>query len=417
MYKSNKITRNLAAALAMLWLLAAGAQESGGRTLQALDVVGLEGERVLMTLTLSEPAPAPVVFTIDKPARLSLDLPDTHLGLVDRFRKIGIGKALSVAAVEAKGRTRVVVELADPAPYNVKVEGNKILVQLDSGAVATAANAAVSVAPQLAGALLPRGPAITNVDFRRGEKGEGRVVVTLADPKTGVDVNEVGGKVVARFKNAPLSDKQVKRLDVLDFATPVKYVDVQRAGSDTEITVTPAEGADFEQVAYQAGNVFTLELQPLTAEKVEERKKQHPQFTGERVSLSFQSVDIRSLLQIIADVAGTNMVVSDQVNGEIAMRLQNVPWDQALDIILRTKGLGMRQQGNVMLVAPLEELATRDKVELEAQKTNTELAPLRSELIQVNYAKAGELSKLLKGCGTATCATNAKNSILSDRGH
>ena len=411
MFKSKKYLKYLSAGLAVMWLLAAGAQESGGRTLQALDYTALEGDRVLLTLTLSEAAPEPVIFTIDKPARLSLDLPDTHLAIADRFRKIGIGKVRSVAAVEAKGRTRVVVELSDPSAYNVRVEGNKILVQLDNTASAAATVNIGTVAP-VVNSLLPKGPSVTNVDFRRGEKGEGRVVVTLADPKTAVDVSEIGGKVVARFKNVSLADTQLRRLDVLDFATPVKFVDVQRVGNDAEITVTAVDASDFEQVAYQSGNVFTLELQPLTEDKAAERKKLHPQFTGERVSLSFQSVDIRSLLQIIADVAGTNMVVSDQVNGEIAMRLQNVPWDQALDIILRTKGLGMRQQGNVMLVAPLEELATRDKIELEAAKTNTDLAPLRSELIQVNYAKATDIAALLKSAASG----NTRNSILSDRG-
>jgi type IV pilus assembly protein PilQ len=199
----------------------------------------------------------------------------------------------------------------------------------------------------------------------------------------------------------------VRRLDVLDFATPVKFIDTSRVGINAEISVTPITGGDFEQVAYQSGNLFTIELQPLTQEKLDERKLREPEYTGEKISLSFQSVDIRSLLQIIADVAGTNMVVSDAVSGDIAIRLQNVPWDQALDIILRTKGLGMRQQGNVMLVAPLTELAERDKIELEAQKQKTELAPLRTELIQVNYAKASDIAALLKA---------GEDSILSERG-
>ena len=174
------------------------------------------------------------------------------------------------------------------------------------------------------------------------------------------------------------------------------------------ITLTPVAGAEFEQAAYQAGNQFTIELQPLSADKKEEKKKDQPTYTGERITLSFQSVDVRSLLQIIAEVAGTNMVVSDSVQGEVAMRLENVPWDQALDIILRTKGLGLRQQGNVMLVAPLEELAAREKAELEVAKSKVDLAPLRSEIIQVNYAKASDLAALLK--------SGDKNSIVSERG-
>jgi len=399
--------------LAMLTLavpllpVAVSAQESSARSLQSVDFVTLEGERLLLTLTLSAPAPEPAVFTIDKPARLSLDLPETSLAMPERFKKINIGSVRAVAAAEAKGRTRVVVELTELVPYTVRVDGNKVLIQLDGGPVSVS-----GAAPTVSGRADPeitgsRAATISGIDFRRGEKGEGRVVVTLADPKTPVDVSERGATIVARFKNATLPDNLLRRLDVLDFATPVKYVDANRDGVNVEVLLTPVDKVDFEQVAYQSGNVFSLELHPVSQDEIEKRKKENPQFVGERVTLSFQSVDVRSLLQIIADVAGTNMVVSDSVSGEIAMRLQNVPWDQALDIILRTKGLGMRQQGNVMLVAPIAELAEREKVEMESSKQKTELAPLRSEIIQVNYAKASDLAKLLK---TAT------NSLLTARG-
>lgn len=387
-------------------LLSNAASADVSRVLQAVDFTSLEGDRVLLTLTLSEPAPEPVVFTIDKPARLSLDLPDTHLELAERFRKIGLGKAVSVAAAEAKDRTRLVVELTELTQYSVRVDGNRVLLQLGSGVTAApTASANASSAP--AAPQARPDPRISNVDFRRGEKGEGRVVVTLADVRTPVDVHEESGKIVARFKGTDLPDNLVRRLDVLDFATPVKYVDVRRDGVSSAIVVTPVDKMEFEQVAYQTGNIFTLELQPLTQDKIDERKKLQPQYTGERISLSFQSVEIRSLLQIIADVAGTNMVVSDTVNGDIAMRLQNVPWDQALDIILRTKGLGMRRQGNVMMVAPVAEIAAREKAELEAQNQAVQLAPLRSEIIQVNYAKAADLKTLI---------TSEKSTLLSDRG-
>lgn len=385
---------------------AVSAQAQATRALQAIDFVALEGDRVLLTLTLSEPAPEPVVFTIDKPARLSLDLPDTRIALAERFRKVNVGKARSVAVAEAKGRTRVVVELSQPTQHSVRIDGNRVFLQLDGGGELAAAPQPAQAAP--AAVVAPAAPAsIANVDFRRGEKGEGRVIITLSDPRTLVDVSDNGGKIVAKFKNTGVADKLLRRLDVLDFATPVKFIDTQRDGINTEVTITPVAAGDFEQVSYQSGNQLTIELQPLTVEKAEERKRLEPQYTGERISLSFQSVDIRSLLQIIADVAGTNMVVSDSVSGEIAMRLQNVPWDQALDIILRTKGLGMRQQGNVMLVAPLTELAERDKVELETDKQKAQLSPLRSELIQINYAKASDIAALLKA---------GENSFMSDRG-
>jgi type IV pilus assembly protein PilQ len=385
-------------ALAACTLLPVSAQQS--RDLKAVDFVALDGDRVQLTLTLSGPAPQPAVFAIDKPARLSVDLPGTHLALAERYRKVSVGQVRSIAAVEAQGRTRVVVELVQPTAYNVNVDGNRIVVEL---AGSPAASTARSAAP----ALQAPAASISRIDFRRGEKGEGRVLVSLTDPRAAVDVHEEAGKIVARFKNTALPDRLGKRLDVLDFATPVKYIDAQRDGVDTKVVVTPGAGGEYEQVAYQAGDQFVLELQPLSAEKLAERQRDQPSFTGERISLSFQSVDIRSLLQIIADVAGTNMIVSDSVNGQIAMRLQNVPWDQALDIILRTKGLGMRRQGNVMLVAPVDEIAARERAEAEAERAKVQLAPLRSELIQVNYAKAGDLATIIR---------SKQNSILSERG-
>jgi len=399
----------LAAVLAALALLASPLVHAEGRALQSLDFVSLDSNRLLLTLTLSSPAPEPTVFTIDKPARLSLDLADTRLAVVERFKKINIGKVRAVAAAEAKGRTRVVVELAETVPYTVRVDGSKIFLELVTGNSDLPSRSATA-APLAAGtAASPPAnvAAVKAIDFRRGEKGEGRVLVSLADAQTAVDVKDENGKIVARFKNAQVAEKLLRRLDVLDFATPVKFIDVTREGINTVLTVTPVSGTDFEQVAYQSGSQFTLELQPLSAERMEDKKRNEPLYTGERISLSFQSVDIRSLLQIIADVAGTNMVVSDSVSGEIAMRLQNVPWDQALDIILRTKGLGLRQQGNVMLVAPLGELAEREKSEAEAAKAKVTLSPLRSEIIQINYAKAAEIAVLLK---------SGDSSLMTDRG-
>ena len=407
------IVRLLTLALLLVSALLLPARAEQVRSLQSMDFVALDGDRVLLTLTLSSAAPDPVVFTIDKPARLSLDLPDTVLALGERYRKVNVGQVRSIAAAEAKGRSRVVVELGELTPHTVRVDGNKVFLELAGtpGAVARAPSATAAPAPSVTAPVAPPQAAssglISNIDFRRGEKGEGRILVTLSDSRSAVDVHEDGGKIVARFKNTSLPDRLGKRLDVLDFATPVKFIDASRDGSSAQIVVTPIAAGDFEQVAYQSGNTFTLELQPISQDKIEERRKAEPQYTGERISLSFQSVDVRSLLQIIADVAQTNMVVSDSVNGQIAMRLQNVPWDQALDIILRTKGLGQRRQGNVILVAPLDELAAREKAELETEKQKVQLAPLRSEVVQVNYAKATELATLIK---------SRENSILSSRG-
>ncbi len=402
MHKHNAAIRHL-----ILWSLLVAAPlaaHAQSRALEDVNFVEMGGGRVLMTLTLSGPAPQPSVFTVDKPARLSLDLVDTRTALAERYRRVNMGNVRAVASAESRGRTRVVVELAETAPYDLRVDGNRILVSMDS---AVAARAAPPPAVAAASPATRSGASLQGIDFRRGEKGEGRIIVRLSEPKTVVDVRSEGGKVIARFRNARLADDLSKRLDVLDFATPVRYVDIASDGADSRITVTPAAGQDFEQAAYQAGDTFTLEIQPVTVAEREERQRLQPQFSGERISLSFQNVEVRSLLQIIADVAGTNMVVSDSVSGQMAMRLENVPWDQALDIILRSKGLGMRQQGNVMLVAPLEELAAREKIELEAQKQKVELSPLRSEIIQVNYAKASDIRALL---------SSGDNSLLSERG-
>jgi type IV pilus assembly protein PilQ len=384
------------------------------RSLKAIDVVALDSERAQITLTLSESAPEPVIFTIDRPARLSLDIPETRLDMDERTRKVGVGKVDAFTVAEAKGRTRVVLELSQLTPHSFRVEGDKIILQLGRNVVT--ATAPVAESEQAAPASEPVSsnepvsrevPNISALDFRRGEKGEGRVLVTLKNLKTPVDVREEGGKVIAKFKNAIPDEDLLRRLDVVDFATPVKFIDVKREGVNTIITITPVEKADFEQVAYQTGDQFTLELQPLTQDKADERKKLMPQYTGERISLNFQSVDVRQVLQIIGDVANSNMVISDSVTGEIALRLQNVPWDQALEIILRSKGLGMRKAGNVIQVAPATELAQRDKEELESQKQKVDLSPLRSEIIQINYAKASDLRALI---------TTDKSTLLSDRG-
>lgn len=364
--------------LAVLALLPGMANAQMARALQSADAAAIDGGRVLVTLTLSSEAPEPIVFPNESPARVSIDLPLTRLAMAERYRKVNLAKVQALSAAENKDRTRLVIELTQMVGYKVRVDGNRIFVTIDA---LPSANAPLSsgVPPQnystlsgpvsalSAAPVMPAVASITHIDFRRGENGEGRIIVSLDNPQAVVNVSDEGNRVVARFRNVNLADAQVRRLDVLDFATPVKFVDALKAGADAQIVIVPVTGGDFEQKTTQLGNQTIIELQPLSQTQRDERKKTDPQYTGEKVSLSFQSIDIRSLLQIIADVAGTNMVVSDSVTGEIAMRLQNVPWDQALDIILRTKGLGMRQQGNVMIVAPLAELAERDKIEAEAR--------------------------------------------------
>ena len=400
------LVRGLALSVGLALAPAAFAQDApaepagAARTLNALDVSSTEGGAVRITLTLSAPAPEPSVFSVDKPARVSLDLADTKLAVPERFKRVSAGRVRSVAVAEAAGRARIVVEMSELAPYTVRTEGNQVFVDVQGGTTGVTTTTG-------GGGPVGATGSIVSIDFRRGEKGEGRVIVKLADPRTIVDVREEGNRVQAQFRNTDVAMELQKRLDVLDFATPVKFIDVLREGRHTSIYLTPVTGMDFEQVAYQAQDTFTLELQPVVEDEEEAAKRKEAVYSGERISLSFQNIDVRALLQIIGDVSGNNVVISDGVKGELAMRLINVPWDQALDIILRTKGLGLQQQGNVMLIAPLDEIASRARAEGEATKQKDEGAPLRSEIIQVNYAKASNMAALLKA---------GSKSLLSARG-
>jgi type IV pilus assembly protein PilQ len=376
------------------------AEAEANNALKAVDFSSLPGNKAQIVLTLEHPASTPLSFTIDNPARIALDFPGTKNRLVQRNQEIGIGMAQSMTSVEAKGRTRVVVNLTEMVPYEAHAEGNKVILTLQGGGkqqtVAAAAVAAAKGGPM---------PEITNVDFRRGENGEGRVIVTLSDPSIPVDMQQEAGKVVVDFYRSRLPEELARRLDVLDFATPVKTVDTYARGENVHMVITPM--GNYDHLAYQTDNIFTIEVREITAEEAEEAKKDELGFSGERLSLNFQDIEVRSVLQLIADFTGINVVVSDTVGGSLTLRLKNVPWDQALDIILKTKGLGMRQTGNVMLIAPSEEIAAREKLELEAQKQIEELEPLYSEFIQVNYAKAADIASLLM---------SEQTTLLSDRG-
>lgn len=376
------------------------ADNASGNTLQAVDFAELPGNKTQITLTLSKPAPAPLSFTIDNPARIALDFPNTGNGLEQRSQSIGIGMAESITAVEAQGRTRVVVNLVDMVPYEAHTDGNQVILVVQN-AGGEQSEAAIAASRAAGGST----DSINNIDFRRGEDGQGRVIVSLSDPSIPVDMQQQGGKVIVDFYRAQLPEELERRLDVLDFATPVKTIDTYTRGNNVHMVITPM--GDYDYLAYQSNNQFTIEVTALTKAEVEASKKDELGYSGERLSLNFQDIEVRSVLQLIADFTGINVVVSDTVNGSLTLRLKNVPWDQALDIILKTKGLAMRQTGNVMLVAPSEEIAAREKLELESQKQIEELEPMYSEFIQVNYAKAADLAGLLKSSNTT---------LMSDRG-
>ncbi|NNF67810.1 MAG: type IV pilus secretin PilQ [Gammaproteobacteria bacterium] len=395
-----------------LLMLPAWSAEAPGNMLQDIEIQALPGQKLQLRLQMSGPAPEPMSFTIDRPARISLDLPDTGLALSSRRKDVDIGSLRTILAAEASGRTRVVLNLDSLVSYDTRVEGNSIYVtlgaSLQQAATSPGFGPATTSTPGTSVSALPGQRSINSIDFRRGSDGAGRVIVTLSDPKTVIDLREQGNSVIVDFADTQLPAEFRRRMDVLDFATPVSTVDASQPDSSARLVVS-AEGP-YEQVAYQSDDRFTVELRPYVptaAELFEEEQKK--EFTGERLTLNFQDIDTRAVLQLLADVSGMNVVVSDTVTGNVTLRLQNVPWDQALDIILETKGLDMRQRGNVVIIAPAAELANRERQELEQLQQYEELAPLRSEFIQVNYAKASELASLIK-------SGSGNQSLLSERG-
>ena len=412
-YRTAVVKLALVAQAAFLMLCGAAASAQEGNQLQDIQVQSLPGNRVELTLVMSDTAPKPLAFTIENPARIALDLPNTALALESRRRDVNLGPLDTVLTAEANGRTRVVLNLASMVAYETRQSGNTLVVtvggdsEYDAGttqfAGTSSAAPAVSAAP--AGAR-----SIVGVDFRRNRDGGGRVVVSLTDPGTPVDIRQEGGRVVAIFKDTALPAELMRRLDVMDFATPVTTVDTLRTNMDTRVVIS-ADGS-YEQLAYQSDTEFTIEVNPVTETEEEGSSlfSETKEYEGQRLTLNFQDIETRAVLQLLAETSGRNIVVSDTVQGNVTLRLRNVPWDQALDIVMTTKGLDMRQNGNVIIVAPAEEIAARETADLEAKQAISELEPLYSEFIQVNYAKASDLALLIADSG------GDGGTMLSDRG-
>ncbi|WP_415755945.1 type IV pilus secretin PilQ [Pseudomonas leptonychotis] len=384
--------------------------------LQSLDVAALPGDRVELKLTFDEPILAPRGYTIEQPARIALDLPGVTNKLGAKNKELGVGNARSVTVVEAKDRTRLIINLTNLAPYSTRTEGRVLYVVVgegakDSGLVAQSSSVVVPAVAQAKNYAL-QGQAIKNIDFQRGEQGEGNVVITLSDASVSPDIQDQGGKIRLNFTKTQLPESLRVRLDVKDFATPVQFVSASESNGQANIVIEPSGSYDY--LAYQADNKLTLSIKPLTQDEVDKRKSESFAYSGEKLSLNFQDIDVRSVLQLIADFTDLNLVASDTVSGNITLRLQNVPWDQALDLVLKTKGLDKRKVGNVLLVAPADEIAARERQELEAQKQIAELAPLRRELIQVNYAKASDMAKLFQSVTSADGAVDERGSVTVD---
>jgi type IV pilus assembly protein PilQ len=368
-------------------------------TLESVTYSTLPGNRLQIVLGMSSAVEKPLSFTIDNPARIAFDFPSTISSLPKRSQPIGVGIAQSITAITAKDKTRVILNLTEVVPYSVNTEGNNVLITLDSESTSNLFAAGTSGSAETAAASqrfndIQKG--VSNIDFRRGENGEGRIIVTLTESNIPMDINEEFGKVVVKFLGSKLPDNLRQTLDVLDFATPVKSVSSFEQDGTVRLEIEPVN-RDFEHVSYQANNIFTIEFKPISKKDLEEKIKDKFGYTGDRLSLNFQDIPVRAVLQLIADFTGLNVVVSDSVDGNLTLRLQNVPWDQALDIILKSKGLSKRESGNVMLIAPSEEIAAQEKIDLEAAQAITELAPIRTAFFTINFAKVTELEPLFIG--------------------
>src|SRR6185312_11109064 len=440
-------------AATLLALPAVADDQAGHNQLQSVSATKLAGDRVQIALTLaSAPAATPLSFTVNQPARIALDLPDTRLGLKDHKTDVQAGMVNSIVTAEAAGRSRVVINLTSLVPYTTQVSGNTVYVIVggnasdtsvasatvsgfgpQQGGASAPAVAAVPVpvptpavsapkaaAPQAVAAAptpirqaqapapaavpaTPAGPGeIAQLDFRRTPDGGGQILVTLPNPSIVGNVHDQNGALQVDFTGAKLPEDLVRRMDVTDFATPVQYVDAQNTPTGSQITIHST--GQFEKLAYQSDDTFSVELKPLTA-AAQAQIAAKKSYGGQKISLNFQSIDVRAVLQILADASGKNIVVSDAVSGNITLRLQDVPWDQALDIILHTEGLATREYGNVVMVGTASEIAAEETAEASAQQSLSQVEPLQSAFIQVNYAKAADLQALIKGTGDNTMLT------------
>ncbi|MFE8072856.1 type IV pilus secretin PilQ [Marinobacteraceae bacterium S3BR75-40.1] len=377
-------------------------------TLKNVDFASLPGDRTKVILQFDATPPSPQGYTIEKPARIALDLKGVTSGLGQRSYNLGLGNAQSLTVVEAKDRTRLIFNLSELVPYTTEVNGNTMALFIGNSQgetqVQTAAESNEGMSAPSSQAAASAAPVIKNVDFRRGKKGDGQVVLTFSTPEINVDLTEQAGRIRLRLPDANLPESQRRRLDVTDFATPVNEIEAYVQDGAPIIDIQPT--GEYDYLAYQADNKFTVSIERVTKEEADRRREEKFPYSGEKLSLNFQDIEVRSVLQLIADFTGLNLVASDTVKGRITLRLENVPWDQALELVLKTKGLDKRQVGNVLLVAPAEEIAAREKLELETNRQVKALAPVMLDIIQVNYAKAADLVSLLK----------QDKELISDRG-
>ena len=430
--------------LALLFSFAPNAEEMSNQ-IQKISFFSLPGNDVQIALEFSGAAPQPLSFTTDNPARIVLDFPSVNLNLEQKSQSVGIGAVASINAAATEERSRVVVDLVYTAPFEIERDGQRLVMVIGRAAepgrgegvrpapqvttslppLPPATPMAVSVPSFTPSAIIPvaeeprveesrvyKEPSIESIDFRRSSSGAGQIITTLSDPTITIDMREESGNIVIEFQDTHLPASLDRRLDVTDFATPVLSVDTTQRGKKVEMMLKVT--GQYQHQAYQVGNVYTIEVKQTVPEEKKEVSIAEKVYTGERLSLNFQNIDIHAVLNLIADFKNFNVVTTDAVRGTVTLRLKNVPWDQALDIILDSKGLGYRQMGNVLSIDLKINIDERRRKELELQEQIKKLEPLRTEFIQINYSKAAELSKLLQERMTGD--TNVGHSFLSERG-
>ncbi|KZX56097.1 fimbrial protein [Halioglobus sp. HI00S01] len=376
--------------------------------IQDIEFSSRPGSKFEVRLDFNEPPPEAKAYTIEKPARIAMDFPGASSKLERKRYSLPYGNATGVVVLESGDRTRMVVNLVKLVPYETRVEGNSMyLVVGQDGDDYLKPASDPNRLPTEVTPVADVDSEISDLQFQRTAEGEGRLTLALTDPSVDVNVFSEAGDIKLQFVDTNVPERLMRRFDVTDFATPVQSVDVNTTERGATLTLKTA--GDFDYLAYQTNNEYVLSVKPLTPKEVEERRNEFA-YVGDRISLNFQDIEVRAVLQLIADFTEMNLVASDTVRGRITLRLQNVPWDQALELVLKTKGLDKRMVGNVLMVAPAAEIAERERQEIEANKQIAELAPLVSEFVRIRYAKAADITKLFKA------GSEEGGSLLSSRG-
>lgn len=402
--------------LALMVGLTAGQTALADPVIEDITFSSQPGGKFEIRLDFNEPPPVDLdAYTIEKPARIAIDFPATQSALAQKRYPLSFGNATGVLVLESGDRTRMVVNLVKLVPYETSVRGNQLILQVgqdSSGSYAQTSTADGVLETQM-NRVAKVESEITDLQFRRSEEGEGRLVLTLSNAAVDVNVFSEGSRIALEFLDTAVPESLLRNFDVTDFATPVTSVEVNTTERGTRLQL--AATGYFDYLAYQTGNEYILSVKPLTEKEKEELESEFS-YVGDRISLNFQDIEVRAVLQLIADFTELNLVASDTVEGNITLRLQSVPWDQALELVLKTRGLDSRQIGNVLMVAPAEEIAERERQQVEANKTIAELAPLQNEFIRIRYASAEDIVELLKGDAELTESEGASRSMVSARG-